>query len=87
MSGWDSTEDDQETRPIGDLVDALGIEARVGPGELVAGALVILKVVQADGVTRLSMTHSDGLGWIERAGMLRVAESLETASTVRDAES
>jgi hypothetical protein len=26
------------------------------------------------------MVHSEGLGWIERAGMLRVAEVIETGS-------
>ena len=81
MSTEDSThEHDAQTRPIGDLIDSLGIEASVGPGELVSGAIVLLKVVQADGSTRLSMTSSDGLGWIERAGMLRVAEQLETTT-------
>ena len=81
MSTEDSThEHDAETKAIGDLIDALGIEASVGPGELVSGAIVILKVVQADGSTRLSMVPSDGLGWIERAGMLRVAEQMEATS-------
>lgn len=77
MSAWD--EDDQvETRPIGDVLDGIGVRATLDDGELVDGALVLLKVVQADGDTRLSMAASDGLGWIERAGMLRVAELIES---------
>ncbi|MFF7191745.1 hypothetical protein ACFZAR_42890 [Streptomyces sp. NPDC008222] len=81
MSTEDDThEHDAETKPIGDLIDSLGIGSTVSPGELVSGAIVILKVVQADGSTRLSMTSSDGLGWIERAGMLRVAEQLESTT-------
>lgn len=77
MSGWDENAG-TDTRPIGDLLDSLGIEATLNADELAGGAVVILKVIQADGEVRLSMAYSDGLGWIERVGMLRVAESLET---------
>jgi hypothetical protein len=81
VSTEDAThEHDAETKPIGQLIDTLGIEATVGPDELVSGAIVLLKVVQADGSTKLSMTFSDGLGWIERAGMLRVAEQIESTT-------
>jgi hypothetical protein len=69
-----------EQRPIGDVLDGLGITGAISDGELVAGAVVLLKVLQADGRIRLSMVHSEGLGWIERAGMLRVAEVIETGS-------
>lgn len=65
-------------RPIGDVLDSLGIEASLSEGELVAGAIVLLKVIDTDGDTRLSCSHSDGLGWIERCGMLRVAEQVES---------
>ncbi|MET8404456.1 hypothetical protein [Streptomyces sp900116325] len=82
MSGWDENAD-TITRPIGDVIDGLGIEARVDEGELVAGAVVLLKVIDGDGECRLSLAHSDGLGWIERAGMLRVAEVLETGSATQ----
>lgn len=79
MSGWDENAG-SDTHPIGDVIDGLGITARLDQGELVAGALVLLKVVDNDGDTRLSLAFSEGLGWIERIGMLRVAESLETHS-------
>ncbi|MFC5802794.1 hypothetical protein [Streptomyces formicae] len=82
MSGWDENAG-TETRPIGDVLDGLGIEATVRQGELVSGAMVLLKVIDNDGDTRLSMSHSDGLGWIERAGMLRVAELIESGSAGR----
>lgn len=65
-------------RPVGDVLDSLGVEATVSEGELVAGAIVLLKVIDTDGDTRLSVSHSDGLGWIERCGMLRVAEQIES---------
>lgn len=79
MSGWDENAE-TPTRSIGDIIDSLGIEATVREGELVAAAIVLLKVIEENGDTRLSLTYSDGLGWIERAGMLRVAEILETGS-------
>lgn len=82
MSGWDDNAE-TKTRPIGEALDSLGIEATLDPDELVAGAMVLLKVVQADGDTRLSVAHQ-GIGWIERVGMLRVAETIESGSA-RDA--
>jgi hypothetical protein len=82
VSGWDENAGSQ-TRPIGDVLDSLGIEATVAPDELVAGALVLLKIVETDGATRLSVAHQ-GIGWIERVGMLRVAETIESG-TARDA--
>lgn len=72
-----------ETRPIGDVLDSLGIRAVIADGELVAGAIVLLKVIDNDGDTRLSLSHSDGIGWIERCGMLRVAELIESDTTSR----
>jgi hypothetical protein len=69
-----------EQQPIGDVIDGLGITSAISEGELVAGAVVLFKVLQADGSIRLSLSHSEGLGWIERAGMLRVAEVLESGS-------
>lgn len=82
MSGWDD-EAKAKTRPIGDVLDNLGIEATLEPDELVAGVIVLLKVVEANGDTRLSIAHQ-GIGWIERVGMLRVAETIESGSA-RDA--
>lgn len=85
MSGWDENAG-TELRPIGDVIDGLGVRATVSEGELVAGAVVLLKVIDTDGDTRLSLAHSEGLGWIERAGMLRVAEQIETSTTCSDPE-
>ncbi|WP_416976706.1 hypothetical protein [Streptomyces sp. T028] len=73
----DST--DSRAKPIGHILDSLGVEATVEDGELVDGAIVLLKVIDTDGDTRLSMACSDGLGWIERTGMLRTAELMESS--------
>jgi hypothetical protein len=65
-------------QPIGATLDALGITAHIEPGTLVSGAIVLLKTITPDGGERLDVAHSDGIGWTERAGMLRVAEAIAT---------
>ncbi|MFJ2717420.1 hypothetical protein [Streptomyces sp. NPDC087437] len=73
--------DEEREVALGSAIDALGITGTLASGELVAGAIVLMKVLQEDGITRLSVSHSDGLGWLERAGMLRIAETMEAGST------
>lgn len=62
---------------VGNLLDSLGIEHHPEPGELVASAVVLLKVIDAEGDVSLRTLCSDGLSWIERIGMLRAAEHVE----------
>jgi hypothetical protein len=62
---------------VGNLLDSLGIEHHPEPGELVASAVVLLKVIDNDGEVSLRTLCSDGLSWIERIGMLRAAEHVE----------
>ncbi|MFC4034553.1 hypothetical protein ACFO3J_24195 [Streptomyces polygonati] len=73
------TEDDSAA-PIGQVLDSLGIVATVGPDDLVAGAVVLLKVIETDGSERLSLAVSEGLGWIEKLGMIQVASTVENAA-------
>lgn len=73
--------DISEPQKIGHILDGLGITATIEPDALVSGALVLLKTLLPDGQTRLSVAYSEGLGWIERAGMLRVAETVDLADT------
>lgn len=68
---------DREEKPIGELLDALGVTAAIEPDTLVSGAVVLLKTVLANGNVRLSLCHSEGLSWIERAGMVHLADALE----------
>jgi hypothetical protein len=63
--------------PLGDLLNSLGLEHEPADGELIASALVLLKVIGADGEVTLRTVTSDGLSWIERVGFLRVAEKVE----------
>lgn len=81
MSGED---DNTETRPIGDVVDALSCNARLGPDDLVADVVVLLKVVDGDGRVRLAITWGEGQSWIERRGMLETALDMERVNPGAD---
>lgn len=64
-------------QPLGQMLDALGVTHTPDDGELVTDAVVIMKVVDASGKVSLRSAWSDGMSWIERLGMLRVAERVE----------
>lgn len=62
---------------IGQNLDALGIEADLADGDLVSSAVVVLSVlVPGDPNPRLTICNSDGMSWIEQAGLLRLAERI-----------
>jgi hypothetical protein len=63
--------------PLGDLLNSLGLEHEPLEGELIASAVVLLKVIGPDGDVTLRTIASDRLSWIERVGLLRVAEKVE----------
>lgn len=63
--------------PIGQLLDALGVCHSPDDGELIAGGVVLLKVIDSDGEVSVRQVSSDGLNWLERGAMLRVAELTE----------
>lgn len=66
------------SEPIGNLLDSLGIDLDLDDGELVAGALVLLKTVDEDGAIGLRIRWSDGLDYLERIGMLYAGRTIET---------
>lgn len=68
---------DQMGTTLGQIIDGLGCEATISEGDLVADAVVVLKVVETDGSVRLSIGWSDNMSWIERLGMLRAAERMD----------
>ena len=67
-----------DPQPIGQLLDALGVTSTIAHDDLPAAALVLLKVVNADGGVRLAAAWSDGMDWITRLGMLTAATASET---------
>jgi len=63
--------------PAGPIVDGLQITFEsIESDHLVADAVVIAKVIEADGSVRLACSWSDSLSWVERLGMLRAAERM-----------
>lgn len=56
-----------------DRLDQMGINSRLEPGELVSDAIVVMKVITAEGEPYVYLTNSDGLDWITAIGMMNVA--------------
>ena len=62
---------------LGQILDNLGIEAELDDGDLVSSAVVILSVlVDGESMPRLTIANSEGMSWIEQAGLLRLAERI-----------
>ena len=58
-------------------LEALGINVdNLDPGDLVASALLLVRVITEDGSEYVGHYSSDGLGFVEKIGMLRVAERM-----------
>lgn len=70
-----------DEQPLGALLDDLGIAYDLAEGELVSGAVVLLKIVLPDGRQRLALRCSEGMDWMSKVGMLRVAERMESDTT------
>lgn len=58
---------------VGAILDNLGVVADIEEGDLVAGAVVILKVHPADGQPGLVLALDDTSDWITQRGMLSAA--------------
>ena len=57
--------------PVGERLDQLGVAVDLEDGALVASAVVVLTYYAPDDSRpHLALAVSDGLGWIEQAGML-----------------
>lgn len=70
------------TTPIGDVLAGLDMHTGLEPDELVAGAIVILKIVDADGTVCLRALWSDGLAVFERVGILKVALEMDVEDSL-----
>lgn len=58
---------------IGEMLDAIGINAELDEGELICSALVLLETVGEDGETSLQVIEDESTSWVKRIGMLKVA--------------
>ncbi|MGC0251524.1 hypothetical protein [Pseudactinotalea sp. Z1748] len=66
-----------DQRPIGDLIDARGVVATLGPDQLVSDVLVILKVHTDHDGTAIQIAYSEGMDWITRRGLIEVARDAD----------
>lgn len=62
------------SQPLGSLLDALGVVHEPEEGELIAGAYVLLRVITAGGSEYVRYAQSEGMSWVEKVGLLRIAE-------------
>ena len=64
-------------QPIGEQLDRLGVTVDLDDSDLVSSAVVVMSVlVEGDDNPRLTIASSEGLGWIQQAGLLRLAERI-----------
>jgi hypothetical protein len=66
-----------EAAPVGHHIDGLEIKATLKDGDLVASAMVLLEVIEADGSSRLVTLYPDGMSFLKRSGMLNVALNMD----------
>lgn len=69
---------------LGEIIDGLGTVVDLDGGDLCSAAVVVLKSVDMEGGTSLHLGWSDGLDWVDRLGMLRVAVLNEEQSATSD---
>ena len=65
-------------KPIGDIIDALGVTADIADGDLPAAVVVILKVVGDEGAAGLVVAVNEGCSWLEQLGMTEAARQIIT---------
>jgi hypothetical protein len=75
---------DVERKPIGDLIDTLGVTVALPDGVLVSSALVLLSVVDRDGGETVKAAWSEGQSWVARRGLLEVARDSERIPPTKD---
>ncbi|WP_435279324.1 hypothetical protein [Streptomyces sp. 1222.5] len=73
-------------RPVGQLLDALGVVADVDDNDMPTDAVVLLKVVRRDGSVALVLACSESLDWIGQTGMLHAAIDINSSITQADDE-
>ena len=63
-------------QPAGPIVDGLGIVFDLNDGDLIASAIVIAKVVTAEGQATLLIADSEGMSWIDQLGLVAAANAI-----------
>lgn len=69
---------------IGQLLDTLGVAADLDHGDMPVDALVLLKVVCADGKVAIVIGASETLDWVSQTGLLHGAIELTRGGAEED---
>ncbi|WP_372595665.1 hypothetical protein [Actinotalea sp.] len=59
------------------MLDALDIRTGLNDGDLVADAVVILRIVTTEGRSDVRTTWSAGMDWVTRRGLIEVARDAD----------
>ena len=64
-------------KTLGGILDQLNVQADLEDTDLVCSAVVVLSVlVDGEANPRLTIANSEGISWVEQAGLLRLAERI-----------
>lgn len=69
-------------QPLGQIIDALGVQGDLDEGDLPTDAFVILKIVKADGSVSMVHRRSEALDWITALGMITAAQHIENTGYI-----
>lgn len=61
------------------MLDAIGLTADIDEGDMPVDAIVVLKVIKADGSVSLVKGRSEAVDWITALGMVTAAQAVENS--------
>jgi len=62
---------------VSSILETLGIDVdNIGASDLIASAVLLIRVIEEDGTEFVGHYSSHGLSFVEKVGMLRVAERM-----------
>jgi len=64
-------------QPIGTILDQQGLEADLDDGDLIDGAMVLVRVRRANGDTTVKSLTTDGMDFITRRALVEIARDGE----------
>jgi hypothetical protein len=65
-----------ELKPIGQVLDSLGVGQDLDDGDLIVSALVLTKIMQADGSITLGIAADESCSWLEQRGLIAAASDI-----------
>ncbi|MGX6605645.1 hypothetical protein ACWKSP_26455 [Micromonosporaceae bacterium Da 78-11] len=63
-------------QPIGPILDGLGVTIDLPDSALVESAVVLAKVVHADGSVAVALSDSAGMSWLEQLALIAAAKQI-----------